>query len=295
MTMPPLAPTLPRHPKRWLLLPVISLVVVGALTLGVVLGLGEDEPVATQSVPAEVISPAVNPPVAVHAEAPALTDEETDPQYGGITGQVLCTKPFPKRGRDLVPNVPDETLLVDPQIGGIENVFVYLRKAPTLVHPQLVPVPPQNVVVDNVATVVVPHAFFARVGQVVLFRNGSATHIDVHTNPVVNHAENFILKPMDRVGRVVRFDQPEVLPVKIGDDIHAASSSYGLVLDHPYAAITDTAGHFRISHLPVGTHSFRVWHERVGYLERDYQVTVAGAQLLTLPPLSVPSEKFLQR
>ena len=293
--MPSLAPSSPSHPKRWLLLPVISLVVPGALTLGVVLGLGEDEPVATQSVPAEVITPAVNPPVAVHAEAPVLTDEETDPQYGGITGQVLCTKPFPKRGRDLVPNVPDETLLVDPQTGGIENVFVYLRKAPTTVHPQLVAVPPQSVVVDNIATVSVPHAFFTRAGQGVLFQNGSTTHIDVHTNPVVNHAVNFILKPMDRVGRVVRLVQPEASPVKINDDINPNSSSYGLVLDHPYAAITDAAGQFRISHLPVGTHSFRVWHERVGYLERDYQVTVTGGQLVTLPPLSVPSEKLLKR
>ena len=293
--MPPLAPSLPRHPKRWLLLPVISLVVVGAVTLGVALWPGEDEPVATPSVSAEVITPAVNPPVAVPADVPALTDEETDPQFGGITGQILCTQPFPQRGRDLIPNVPDETLLVDPQTGGIENVFVYLRKAPTPVHPPLIPVPAQSVVVDNVATVFVPHAFFARAGQGIHFMNGSATPINVHTNPVVNHAVNFILKPMDRVGLVVRFTQPEALPVKIGDDIHAASSSYGLVLDHPYAAITDATGQFRISHLPVGIHSFRVWHERVGYLERDYQVRVTGGQLVTLPPLSVPSENFLQR
>ncbi len=280
---------------RWLLFLVIGLVAVGAVTLGVALWPGEDEPAATQSVPAEVNTPAVNPPIAVNADAPALTDEETDPQFGGITGQVLCTKPFPQLRRNIAPNIPDETLLVDPQTGGIENVFLYLRKAPTLVHPQLVPVPPQNVVVDDIATVFVPHAFFARTGQGVLFQNGSATHIDVHTNPVVNPAMNFILKPMDRVGRVVHFAEPEALPVKIGDDIHATSSSYGLVLDHHYAAITDAAGQFQISHLPVGTHRFRVWHERVGYLERDYQVRVTGGQLVTLPPLSVPSENFLQR
>ena len=138
---------------RWLLFLVIGLVAVGAVTLGVALWPGEDEPAATQSVPAEVNTPAVNPPIAVNADAPALTDEETDPQFGGITGQVLCTKPFPQLRRNIAPNIPDETLLVDPQTGGIENVFLYLRKAPTLVHSQLVPVPAQSVVVDNVATV----------------------------------------------------------------------------------------------------------------------------------------------
>ncbi len=274
---------------------VVGLFVAGAVTLGVALGPGEESPVATQSVPTEVITPAEKPPAEVIAEAPALTDEETDPQFGGITGQVLCTQPFPQRGRDLIPNVPDETLLVDPQTGGVENVFLCLRKAPTPVHPQLIPVPAQSVVVDNVATVFVPHAFFARTGQGIHFMNGSATPINVHTNPVVNPSMNFILKPMDRVGLIVRFAQPETLPVKISDDIHASATSYGLVLDHPYAAITDAAGQFRISHLPVGPHSFRVWHERVGYLERDYQVTVTGGQLVTLPPLSVPSEKLLKR
>ena len=106
MTMPSLAPSLPRHPMRWLLFLVIGLVAVGAVTLGIALWPGEDEPAATQSVPAEVNTPAVNPPAEVIAEAPALTDEETDPQFGGITGLVLCTKPFPPLRRNIAPISP---------------------------------------------------------------------------------------------------------------------------------------------------------------------------------------------
>lgn len=283
-------------PLKWAVAGVVGLLAVGAVTLGVVLGMEESEPVAQQpEVSSEVIAPNEILPATESAEAPALTAEETDPLFGGITGQVLCTKPFPKRGRDLLPNVPDESLLVDPQTGGVKNVFVYLRKPPTPIHPQLVPVPAQSVMVDNVGTVFVPHAFIARTGQGVHFQNGSATRIVVHTNPVRNVSWNILLQPMDRVGRVLHFALPESLPVKIDDDIHIVSSSYGLMLDHPYAAVTDSTGRFVISHLPVGTHSFRVWQERVGYLERDYQVTVTGGQLVTLPPLTVPSETLLKR
>ena len=274
---------------------VASVLVAMAVTLGTLFGSGEEEPVPTQPVPAEVISLAKNPAAEAIEVAQTLPEEETDPQYGGISGQILCTKPYPMRGRDLAPNVSDETLLVDPQTGGIENVFVYMKKSPATIHPQLVPVPAQPVVVDNMATLYVPHVFFARAGQEVRFLNGCPFSINVHTQPIREEARNFVLMPIDRVGVAVRFAQPESIPIKIVDDSHTTSSSFGLVLDHPYAAITQSDGQFHISHLPVGTHSFRVWHERVGFIERDYQVNVTGAQISRLPRLTVPSEKLLKQ
>ena len=35
---------------------------------------------------------------------------------------------------------------------------------------------------------------------------------------------------------------------------------------NPYMAKTDEDGRFRIKHLPVGRHTFLLWHERAGYL-----------------------------
>ena len=65
--MPPLAYSSPKHPKRGLLL-LIGLVAAGAVTFGIVFGLREEEPVEKPSVPAEVMTPAVNPPIEVIAE-----------------------------------------------------------------------------------------------------------------------------------------------------------------------------------------------------------------------------------
>jgi hypothetical protein len=66
----------------------------------------------------------------------------------------------------------------------------------------------------------------------------------------------------------------ESLPFRVTSDLYPWMSGYCLTVDHPYAAISDENGKFQIDYLPVGEHSFRVWHERVGYLERDLRVSV---------------------
>ena len=50
--------------------------------------------------------------------------------------------------------------------------------------------------------------------------------------------------------------------------------AYWLVVDHPYAAATDAQGNFTIKNLPVGEHECKIWHERAGYLDRKYMITV---------------------
>ena len=48
-----------------------------------------------------------------------------------------------------------------------------------------------------------------------------------------------------------------------------------MVCDHPYFAVTDASGAFRIANVPAGVElEFRVWHEKAGYLQT---VTVDSA------------------
>lgn len=42
---------------------------------------------------------------------------------------------------------------------------------------------------------------------------------------------------------------------------------YLILRDNPYMAVSDVDGKFIIRKLPVGTHKFRVWHERVGWIK----------------------------
>jgi hypothetical protein len=57
------------------------------------------------------------------------------------------------------------------------------------------------------------------------------------------------------------------MPVKC--DIHPWMIGHVLILEHPYAALSDAKGAFTIEGLPEGTYDFRVWHESQGYVKVD--------------------------
>ena len=50
-------------------------------------------------------------------------------------------------------------------------------------------------------------------------------------------------------------------------DYHPWESGFVLLRDSPYMAKTDSDGEFTIENLPYGSHTLRIWHERVGYLK----------------------------
>ena len=68
-----------------------------------------------------------------------------------------------------------------------------------------------------------------------------------------------------------------------------------MVTDHPYVGITDADGKFKIENLPVGEHSFRVWHERQGYLNRSYKVTVEAGKTTVLNVEKVSAAKLSRK
>jgi plastocyanin len=223
--------------------------------------------------------------------------------WGTIEGQfvvdgVIESAPLFKKGdatvKDpavcAVADMPDESLVLGKD-GGIANVVIFLNKAPAAVHPDLKAAPTAVVNFDQLGCKYIPHVATVRVGQPVkCFSSDGAAH-NVHTNPVANQGENFIVQPNDKVGREIKLTLKESLPVKVTCDIHSWMNAYWVVTDHPYAAVSDADGKFKIENLPAGEHVFRVWHERQGYLNREYKVTVkAGAN--ALPAMKVPAAKL---
>jgi plastocyanin len=56
--------------------------------------------------------------------------------------------------------------------------------------------------------------------------------------------------------------------------VHAEMEGFVVVLQNPYFAVTDKAGHYTIEHVPAGTYSVAVWHpKRKG---KAQSVTVAA-------------------
>ena len=89
------------------------------------------------------------------------------------------------------------------------------------------------------------------------------------------------------------YARAERLPIFVRNDFMAmAGEDYHLIMDHPWFAVTDAEGKFRIDDLPPGRHEFVVWHERAGYLERRHAVTIASGRT-TETVEQYPLEMFL--
>jgi len=187
--------------------------------------------------------------------------------------------------------VPNEELVVDPKTNSVANVVIYLRKAPAGMPAAAKASASKEVEFDQKGCRYLPHVLTVRTDQTVMCVSNDAVSHNVHTNPFSNQAKNFIVTPNAEKGTPVEMPQTENLPVRVTCDIHPWMESYWVVTDHPYVAVTDAEGKFKIENLPVGKHKFTVWQESAGYINRNFEVTVKKGDN-ELPAIKVPLAKF---
>jgi len=193
-------------------------------------------------------------------------------------------------------DVPDESLAVDKDSKGIANVAVWLvAKKDVKIHPDLKKPAEAKVTYDQVGCRFIPHVLLVQNTQVVKVVSGDPIAHNTRGTPLKNPGFNFIVAPKDRVGTDQAMKLAERLPVQIGCDIHPWMRGYWVVLDHPYAAVTDKDGNFEIKDLPVGDHEFKVWHENPGYVVKDKKdtkkgllVTIKDGETTLVPDIKVP-------
>jgi hypothetical protein len=164
--------------------------------------------------------------------------------------------------------VSDQTIVVNPDNKGIANICVYMRKAPTKIHPDFANPTESEVVFDQKGCTFLPHVLIVNTKQTVLVKSDDPVNHNTRTSPFSNEAINLIVRPNERDGVPVKMPQSELRtpPVKVSCDIHPWMSAYWLVTDHPYVAVSDADGRFRIENLPAGKHQFVVWQEKAGYV-----------------------------
>lgn len=234
---------------------------------------------------------------------PAMIPSDDD-GYGTLTGQFVVSGTVPvlpplvsatAPGRGLPAKcgttIPDESLVIDPNTNGIENVVLYLPKAPPSIHPALIARPLPTLAFDATCGRFVPHVLLVQTHQVVACRSLDPLAYNVHTFPPRNRQSNFIVGPAPAPTLVVP-GVAERLPFKVGNDIHTWMSAHWLVLDHPYAAITAKDGRFSIRQLPVGTHTIHAWHERGGYLIKAMTVKINSGEQMDLGTVSVSANRL---
>ena len=201
-------------------------------------------------------------------------------EWGDLEGTFVYkgTPPTPEKiqatGQDAAfcgkHNLVLETLVVNKENKGIANVVVYLMTAPKAVHPDYAKTAKDEVLVNNKNCRFEPHVQAIRVGQTLVVGNGDPTGHNTKADFFTNTPFNDLIPSGGQIKKT--FPSTEATPSTISCSIHSWMKGYLLIRDNPYFAVSDNDGKFTIKNLPVGEHTFIVWHE-TGYLSK---VTLGG-------------------
>ena len=211
----------------------------------------------------------------VTAEAQQVGDLKIRFEYGGDA-------PAPKPAnvnKDVAfcgkTKLMDETLVVNAENKGIANVVVYVyvsRRGGSKIDP----VPPRNetVTLANDKCRFEPHIVLAQTGDTLRVTNPDDVGHNANLQFFNNQQQNFLIPAKQE--KSVKLEQSEPAPIPVDCNIHPWMKARVLVLDHPYAGVSDANGDMLIKGLPAGELVFRVNHEAGSIKE----VTVAGKKTI---------------
>lgn len=151
----------------------------------------------------------------------------------------------------------------------LANVFVYVKSGSAL-EGLTFETPSVPVVLDQRGCRYAPHVLGIRVGQILEIRNSDPTTHNEHeapkNNPKYNQSQVMGAAPITR-----QFAHPEIM-IPINCFQHPWMIAYLGVLTHPFFAVSDRNGRFRIEGLPPGNYTIAAWHERFG--EKAIEITI---------------------
>ena len=171
--------------------------------------------------------------------------------------------------------IDDESLQVGGE-QGLAQAFVYLAKAPSNWQPTQEELKPFTLTIQDYRFA--PRAAIVRTGQDVRLNNSSVGDDNFAFEPMKNEGQNRAVGARAEITLEHPFTIPERIPIQAKSQIHPWKTTFLLLLDHPFAAITDSHGNFSIEGLPPGEHSFLIWHERTGWLEKSFVVRIEAGQ-----------------
>jgi plastocyanin len=201
---------------------------------------------------------------------------------GEIQGRVVVTGdvPAPKN----FPITIDQYVCGTAQVAGdlivsgareIRNVVVWLENPP----PGAPSAPSRPVTpMDQKECVFVPRVVIVPATGTVEFLNSDRLLHNLHSVSRDNAPFNRT-QPKDRKIPIT-FARPEI--VRIDCDLHSWMRGWVVVAPHPFYALSDAQGRFKLDNVPPGQYTVRVWHERLGETSRPVTVPAAGPAALTI-------------
>jgi plastocyanin len=186
---------------------------------------------------------------------------------GAIRGRVELRRPAAPIERR--PGVAD---LGTPAARGAPNLLrsvVYLESAPRGAFEIS---EGGHAVMDQRNETFVPHVLAIMTGTTVDFPNSDRFY---HNFFSLSKTRPFDLgRYAAGSSRPIRFDRPGI--VRVFCDIHSHMNAFILVFSHPFFAMTDAEGRYRIENVPPGTYGVIAWNEGTSSETRPITVADGG-------------------
>lgn len=207
---------------------------------------------------------------------------------GNLSGRVMVEDPPPPHGDHAVTRdqetcgraVPDERLLVGPA-GELRNAVVSLqgiragKPVDTLRRPRLL----------NAGCRFEPHVLSMSVGQKLEIVNGDPLLHNAHAKMDGVKTVFSISLPVQNQKIPKLITEPGAMKVEC-DAGHTWMSAWVVAFPHPYHAVTDEGGSFRMEEIPPGRYRVRAWHEELGSQELEVSVPAGGTARVEFRDLS---------
>lgn len=185
-------------------------------------------------------------------------------------------------------------LIVHDAEGGLQNVFVYIRRGD--ITKWTFDVPSEPIMIDQRGCRYYPHVQGMVQGQNMRIKNSDAFMHNVHSmadrNPVWSIGQTNVGEEiLTLTSKYKTFDQREVMAF-LKCDIHGWMGCWIGVLPHTLFAVSGPDGTFRIDGVPPGEYTVEAWHEFLGNkaalpkatspIQRTVKVEAGGAVTLDL-------------
>ena len=157
-----------------------------------------------------------------------------------------------------------DDLLVSERNKGIQNVIVALADMPVEKIP---PGVSGRLLLDNVECRFSPHVAVLTVGSVVETRNSDPT---LHTTHLYGPSEVNLAMPLQGMTASRVTEKAGMIVVKC--DVHGWMQAFIRVDNHPFHAVSDGSGFFRIADVPIGEYVLEAWHEKLGFTRRTVRI-----------------------
>lgn len=118
-----------------------------------------------------------------------------------------------------------------------------------------------------------PHVVMMKAGGPIDILNNDGILHNIHSTSKVNREIN-VAQPKFKKKLTQTIEKPEIIQVKC--DVHSWMSGVIVAAEHPYYAVTDDNGAFKLADVPPGKYQVKVWHETLGEQNKEIEVKGGG-------------------